>query len=230
MDRNSNSYTLIYVAAMVIIVAFILAFTAEALKERKDRNIEIDKKRQILSSLNIDATSLNAEELYDQYIRKAVAINYRGEEIEGIDALSIATETEIKNPEESRLLPLYIAEKDGKTYYVLSLSGSGFFGPVWGYISLKSDKNTVYGAYFSHKGETPGLGAEITKNDFKNRFCGKEIFKNGLFKSIAIVKSGISVKDRDFVNGVTGATVTSQGVAQMLLNSLEAYMGFLTEK
>jgi len=230
MDKNSNTYTLIYVAAMVIIVAFVLAFTAGALKERKERNIEIDKKRQILSSLNIESTSRNAEELYAQFIKKAVAINHKGEIVEGVDALSIEMEREIRNPEERRLLPLYIAEKDGETFYVLSLFGSGFFGPLWGYISLKSDKNTVYGTYFSHRGETPGLGAEITRSDFQDRFRGKEIFKNGQLKSIAVVKQGKSARDRDFVDGITGGTITSQGVDRMLLSSLEIYMGFLTKK
>jgi len=230
MDKNSNTYTLIYVAAMVIIVAFVLAFTAGALKERKDRNIEIDTKRQILSSLNIDATVQNAEELYARYIKKAVAINHKGEIVEGIDALSIVVEREIRNPEERRVLPLYIAEKGGETYYVLSLSGAGFFGPIWGYISLKSDRNTVYGTHFSHRGETPGLGAEITRKDFQNRFQSKEIFRDGQLRSIAVVRPGMSTKDRDFVDGITGGTLTSQGVDRMLLNSLEGYMGFLTKK
>ncbi len=230
MDRNSSTYTFIYVSVMVVIVAFVLAFTAGALKERKERNIEIDTKRQILSSLNIEATSRNAEEFYDQIIKKAVAINHKGEIVEGVDALSIVMEKELRKPEMKRLLPLYIAEKDGETYYVLSLSGSGFFGPIWGYISLKSDRNTVYGTYFSHKGETPGLGAEITKNDFQDRFRGKEIFKNGQFKSIAVVKSGKSLRGRDCVTGITGATITSQGIDRMLLSSLEVYMGFLTKK
>ena len=230
MDRNSSTYTFVYISVMVVIVAFALAFTAGVLKERKERNIEIDKKRQILSSLNIEATSRNAEELYVQFIKKAVAINHKGEIVEGVDALSIVMEREIKQPEDRRLLPLYIAEKDGETYYVLSLFGAGFFGPIWGYISLKSDKKTVYGTYFSHKGETPGLGATITKSDFQDRFRGKEIFKNGQFKSVAVVKPGKSAKDRDFVDGVSGGTITSQGVDRMLLSSLEVYMGFLTKK
>jgi len=227
MNRNSNSYTLIYVAVMVVVVAFVLAFTAGALKERQDRNVEIDKKRQILAALNIHATARNAEALYEQYIREVIVVNYRGELVEGIDGFTIELEREHRKSEEERLLPIYIAEKDGKTYYVFSLFGSGLWGPIWGYISLKADRNTVYGVHFSHKEETPGLGSEIADRPFQVQFQGKEIFREGVFKSIAVVKPGRSVEGMDFVDGISGGTITSQGVHAMLLNNLEWYKEFL---
>ena len=231
MDRNSNSYTIIYVAVMVVIVAFVLAFTAGALKERINKNVELDKKRQILASLNIDATARNAEALFYQYIKEVIVVNYRGELIEGIDGgFRIELEREKRKPIEERLLPVFIAEKDGQTYYVLSLFGSGLYGPLWGYISLKADRNTVYGAHFSHKGETPGLGAEIGRRDFHETFQGKEIFKDGQFKSIAVVKSGRSVEGMDFVDGISGGTITSHGVDRMLFYSIRAYKEFLIKR
>ena len=230
MDRNSNSYTLIYIAVMVVIVAFVLAFTAEVLKERQNRNIELDKKRQILAALNIKAIASNAEALYERYVKEVIVVNYRGELIEGINGFTIELEKEHKKPEKERLLPVFISEKDGQTFYVFSLFGSGLWGPIWGYISLKADRNTVYGAHFSHKGETPGLGAEIENKDFQERFQGKQIFKNGQFKSIAIVKPGKPVEGMDFVDGISGGTITSQGVDAMLLNSLGGYKEFLKNK
>ncbi len=230
MNKNSNSYTIIYVAVMVVIVAFVLAFAASVLKDRQDRNVELDKKKQILASLNIDADASNAEALYNQYIKQVVVVDYKGELVEGIDGFTIELEKENKKPEEERHLPVYLCEKDGQTYYVLSLRGAGLWGPLWGYISLKADKNTIFGAFFSHKGETPGLGAEIEKKEFQIQFQGKEIFKGGQFKSIAIVKPGKSVVGMDFVDGISGGTITSQGVDKMLLNSIGGYKEFLIKK
>lgn len=231
MNTNSNSYTVIYVAIMVIVVAFVLAFTAGALKERQERNVELDKKVQILASLNIDANADNAESLYNQYVKEIIVVNYKGELIENeLDGFTIELEKENQKPENERLLPVYICEKEGKTYYVLSLRGAGLWGPIWGYISLEADKNTVFGSYFSHKGETPGLGAEIDRKGFQMQFQGKEVFKNGQFKSIAIVKPGKSVEGMDFVDGISGGTITSQGVDKMLLNSIGAYKEFLIKK
>ena len=229
MDRNSNSYTLIYVAVVVVIVAFVLAFTAGALKERQDRNVELDKKRQILAALNIKATASAAEALFEHYVKEVIVVNYRGELIEEMNGFAIELEREQGKPEEERLLPIFISEKDGQTYYVFSLYGAGLWGPIWGYISLKADKNTVYGVHFSHKGETPGLGAEIADSHFQMQFQGKEIFREGTFKSIAVVKPGKSVEGMDFVDGVSGGTITSQAVDRMLLNSLGWYKEFLKE-
>ncbi len=213
---------------MVVIVAFALAFTAGVLKERQDRNVEIDKQKQILSALNISATARNAESLYEQYIKKVIVVNYKGELIEGINGFTIELEVESRKPEDERYLPIYIAEKNEQTFYVFSLYGSGLWGPVWGYISLKSDKNTVYGAYFSHKSETPGLGAEIAGNRFQEHFQGKEIFKEGVFRSIAVVQPGKPIEGMDFVDGISGGTITSQAVDRILFNGLGWYKEFLT--
>jgi Na+-transporting NADH:ubiquinone oxidoreductase subunit C len=230
MNKNSNGYIIIYVTIMVVVVAFVLAFTAGMLRERQDRNIEVDKKKQILAALNIDATASNAEALYDQYVKKVIVVNYRGELIEGINGFTIDLEMEHKREEGERLLPIYISEKNGQTYYVFSLYGAGLWGPIWGYISLKEDRNTIYGAHISHKAETPGLGAEIADRHFHEQFQGKEIFKGGKFKSIAIVKPGIPVEGIDFVDGISGGTITSHAVDKMLFNSLGWYKEFLINK
>ena len=112
----------------------------------------------------------------------------------------------------------------------MAMNGAGLWGPLWGYISVDSDKNTVFGTDFSHAGETPGLGAEITKTEFSSQFAGKQIFKNGEFKSIAVVKPGKSAAGQDYVDGISGGTITSQGVSNMLFDSLKGYEKFLTSK
>ena len=125
---------------------------------------------------------------------------------------------------------IFECEKDGKTYFVLPQEGAGLWGPIWGYLSLEADKNTVYGAYFSHKGETPGLGAEISTPAFQSQFVGKHIIKNGELVSIAVVKPGKIDESKDYVDGIGGGTITSQGVDKMMLESLNCYKDFLTTK
>ncbi len=112
----------------------------------------------------------------------------------------------------------------------MALHGAGLWGPLWGYISVDSDKNTIYGADFSHQGETPGLGAEISKPAFSNKFKGKKIFMSGEFKSVAVVKPGKSVAGQDYVDGISGGTITSQGVSAMLFDSLSGYVKYLTSQ
>ena len=112
----------------------------------------------------------------------------------------------------------------------MALHGAGLWGPIWGYISVDADKNTVYGTDFSHASETPGLGAEITKPAFSGQFAGKQLFKGNEFKSIAVVKKGKSADGQDYVDGISGGTITSQGVSAMLYNSLNSYVQFLTSK
>jgi len=188
----------------VLLVAFVLAFVAGMLRERQERNVALDTKTQILASLDIEANMENAEVLYKEYVKEVIKTENR--------------------------LPVYICEKAGERFYVLALHGTGLYGPIWGYISLKEDKNTVFGAYFSHKSETPGLGAEIAKEEFQSQFHGKEIFKKGEFKSIAIVKPGKIVDEMDYVDGISGGTITSQCVHNMLLDGLGEYKEFLMEK
>jgi Na+-transporting NADH:ubiquinone oxidoreductase subunit C len=228
MDRNSNSYILIYVAVMVVIVAFVLAFTAGALKERQERNIEIDKKRQILAALNVESTARDAEALFERYVKEVIVVNYRGELVEGINGFTIELQREKRKSAEERFLPIYIAEKNGKTFYVFALHGAGLWGPIWGYIALKEDRSTVYGAHFSHKAETPGLGSEIADRPFQMQFQGKEIFRNGVFKSVAVIQPGKSVDGIDFVDGISGGTITSHAVDRILFNNLEWYKPFIT--
>ena len=122
----------------------------------------------------------------------------------------------------------FLVNENGEN--IMALSGAGLWGPLWGYLSVDDDRNTIYGTDFSHQGETPGLGAEIAKPQFSNEFKGKKLFVNGEFKSVAIVKPGKSVAGQDYVDGISGGTITSQGVDHMLFNSLSGYVKFLTSQ
>ncbi len=216
---------------MVVVVALLLAFVSGALKSRQTTNVELDKKKQILSSLNVDLEGQDAEALYNQYVSKAIIINSKGEVIaEDRDkAFNIDIAKELSKPLESRELPVYIATVDGQNKYILSTRGAGLWGPIWGYIALNEDRNSIFGSYFAHASETPGLGAEIAYKDFQDKFIGKKIMDaENKFVSIAVVKPGQKAPI-DYVDGISGGTITSKGVEDMLLKSIGQYESFLKQ-
>ncbi|MDH6533488.1 NADH:ubiquinone reductase (Na(+)-transporting) subunit C [Parabacteroides sp. 52] len=225
MNRDSNVYTVIYASVMVVLVAVVLAFTSQSLKEYQKKNEDNDKRQQILRSINVEATADEAEMKYNELIKESFLVDAKGQKVEG-EAFSADV---VKAFAENKY-PVFVANVDGQTKYIMALQGTGLWGPLWGYIALNDDKNTVFGANFSHAGETPGLGAEITTPSFYKQFPGKKIFNNGTFKSIAVVKPGKSAIGQDYVDGISGGTITSQGVDQMILNSLEGYVQFLTSQ
>jgi Na+-transporting NADH:ubiquinone oxidoreductase subunit C len=225
MDVNKNSYTFGFAAIMVIIVAALLSVAYIQLKPFQDRNVELEKKQNILSSVGINVERENAEAIYSTYIKRELVLNNKGEEVEGI-AFDIDLGKEIKKDENVQLLPLFISEVDGTTRFIIPLRGKGLWGPIWGFISLEDDLSSVYGAVFDHKGETPGLGAEINKPMFQDPFAGKTIFEGEEFTSIAVVKGGVTEGDMHKVDGISGGTITSVGVSDMLSERLTMYLPY----
>jgi len=228
MDVNKNSYTFGFAAIMVIIVAALLSSAAIGLKPFQDRNIELEKKQNILSSVGIVTDRDGAEELYLTYIKQELVLNNKGEEVEG-STFDIDLAKEVKKEADAQVLPLFISEVDGKTMYIIPLRGKGLWGPIWGFISLEDDLNTVFGAVFDHKGETPGLGAEINRPMFQDPFAGKSIFNGEEFKSIKVIKGGAGEDNMHGVDGISGGTITSDGVTDMLLERLTMYLPYFNK-
>ena len=228
MDVNKNSYTFGFAAIMVIIVAALLSSAAIGLKPFQDRNIELEKKQNILSSVGIVTDRDGAEELYLTYIKQELVLNNKGEEVEG-STFDIDLAKEVKKEADAQVLPLFISEVDGKTMYIIPLRGKGLWGPIWGFISLEDDLNTVFGAVFDHKGETPGLGAEINRPMFQDPFAGKSIFNGEEFKSIKVIKGGAGEDNMHAVDGISGGTITSDGVTDMLLERLTMYLPYFNK-
>lgn len=228
MNKQSNVYTIVYASVMVVIVAAVLAFTALTLKPSQEKNVKIDKMKQILSSVRIAVTSADAETQYEKYIVDSYVINEDGQKVDGIAFdIDIASQSRIGAAE--RMLPVFICKlDDGSQKYILPMYGAGLWGPIWGYVSLDSNGNTVYGAYFSHQGETPGLGAEISTTAFTEQYNGKQMFVDGVFKSIAVEKAGQKAIDgAEQVDAISGGTITSKGVQAMMLNCIAPYQKFL---
>ncbi len=229
MDRQGNTYTFLYASIMVIVVAAILAFLAQSLKPLQDKNAAVAKKMDILKTIQIESTASDAEAKFEKYIgENAYVLNIDGQKQEG-EAFTVDLAKEIKKDKADQAYPIYECQlDDGSKKYVIPVRGKGLWGPVWGYVSLNEDKNTVFGATFGHKGETPGLGAEITAENFQKQFAGKQLFdKNGAFASIAVVKQGQSAGDLHKVDGISGGTITSVGVSDMLQDCLSGYEKFL---
>jgi len=231
MDRNSNTYTLIFSSILVILVALVLAFVSQFTKIRFETNQTNEKMQNILSSIGVDIERDQAAKVFKDYIKQSLTLNADGSINESVKAFDVDLHKETKKDPSKQLYPLYIAEKDGKKFYVVPLYGAGLWDAIWGYIALDSDKNTVEGTTFDHKGETPGLGAQITEKWFQAQFHGKTILKDTIagfnednFVSVKTVKGGARSDDNHSVDAISGGTKTSDGVNAMIAERLSHYL------
>ena len=233
MKTNSNSYTIIYSVIIVVIVAFLLAFVFQALKPMQDANVALDKKKQILNSLNIrDLNDAQADAKYKEVVVADRVIDEKGKVLlpGTTGGENAGFKLDSKDYKEGKLA-LYICRVDGETKYVIPVYGMGLWGPISGYIALNADKSTVYGVYFNHESETAGLGAEIKDNKaWQEKFQGKKLFKNGDDKTIALSVEKKVEDPTTQVDAVTGATLTSNGVRDMLHEALGKYLVFINQK
>ncbi len=233
MDRNSNSYTFIFSIIMVIVVGSGLAYTATSLKGLQDKNVLEEKMQNILATIGIQTERADAPAKYEQYIQEAIVLNHNGEVVEGVEAFAVDLNKEMDKPVEEQAFPLYVADVDGEKYYIIPLYGSGLWDAIWGYVSLKEDVNTIAGASFGHKAETPGLGAEITKEYFTKRFVDEKVMdESGNMIGVSVVKgyTGGNDKDDSKVDIISGATITSVGVSDMISERLKHYLPYFEKQ
>lgn len=225
--EKSNTYIFIYSVVMVVIVAAVLSFTSYSLKDIQNENVAIEKMQNILMSLNIEASTDEAKTTFETYITKQLVVNSKGEEIKG-EAFDIDLKKEYSKSFTERNLPIYLASKNDSSYIILPLRGKGLWGPIWGFVAIQNDRNTIFGAAFDHKSETPGLGAEINKPFFENQFIGEKIFnEKGEFVSVKVIKGGASSDNIHGVDAISGGTITSVGVEMMIDTCLNGYKAYL---
>jgi len=211
---------------MVVIVAIALSFVAMVLKPYQEANVKTEKIQNILSSVNITSDKKNASDLYKKYITKEYLIKSDGTFREG-NAFDVPLKAELKKEVDKREMPLFIADIDAESFYIIPLWGRGLWGAIWGYMSLKYDMNTIYGSVFDHKSETPGLGAEIANAEFQQQFFSKQIFdESGKFVSVKIMKGGAPEGDIHAVDAISGGTITSDGVNAMIKENLSFYVNY----
>ncbi|PCI11545.1 MAG: Na(+)-translocating NADH-quinone reductase subunit C [Flavobacteriaceae bacterium] len=238
---DKNSYTIIFATVMVIIVGSMLAFLATYLKPQIDENKRLEKQQNILYALGINdndeksvvfISTKDVAEKFDKYIVKQIII--QGDKVTEDDnayLLDLKKEhAQAKDKGHQRRLPLFIGEKDGEKFYIIPMLGKGLWDAVWGYVAL--DKNLVVeGIFFDHKGETPGLGANINQRFFMDDFKGEHILDGTTFKGITVAKGNADPKNErkeDFkVDAIAGATITGDGLTAMIKKDLRMYMPYL---
>lgn len=205
LNTNSNVYTIVYSTVLVIIVAFLLAFVASALKDTQDKNVERDTKSQILAALNLrDIPTEQVDSTYKAVIKKEVN----------------DTDT-----------PYEIAEVNGETKTIVHVKGAGLWGGIWGYVAVNADGQTIYGCFFNHESETAGLGARIKEQWFQDLFKGKKIYNDKGEVDLGVYKQGkapANLLADYYVDAVTGATLTSNGVNDMLKSGFKKYSNILS--
>ncbi|MCW5520131.1 Na(+)-translocating NADH-quinone reductase subunit C [Aureitalea sp. L0-47] len=241
LNTEKNSYTVIFAVVMVIVVGSILAGFANGLKPTIKANERYEKQQNILYAMGVNENegandvefipTERVEEVFAQYIKKQFVI--QGDEVtENDEAYLIDVKKEeamAKNGDYERRLPLFLAEKDGQEMYVMPVRGKGLWDAIWGFVAV--DKSmTVEGVYFDHKGETPGLGAEIKQRFFMDDFEGESFLNDGSFSTIKVAKGNNDPKNEDKtdneVDALAGATITGDGLTAMLRKDVKMYVPY----
>ncbi|MFL2591376.1 MAG: NADH:ubiquinone reductase (Na(+)-transporting) subunit C [Flavobacteriaceae bacterium] len=234
MNKDSNFYTFLFSLLMVLVVASSLALTSESLKEKQNENVVKEKMQNIISTIGVKSDRDQAQELYKKYIKSELALLRDGTVDVNKDAFLIDLSTEIKKDINQQRYPLFVAEMDEKKYFIIPLRGSGLWDAIWGYVALEDDMSTIKGIVFDHKGETAGLGAEITQQWFQDRFVGEKIF-NSSSKLVGINVSKLNNDPKNLdkndheVDAISGATITGDGVSDMIMERLNHYISYFNK-
>lgn len=237
---ESNSYIVRFVTILTIVVAGLLALLVEVTAEAAKLNEEIFNKRAVLSAVvdkidpdkSIDDYSdEEVIDIFDRQVQQTV-VKMDGSVVADMQAEDVKMEKEKKKADSERVFPLYNFQNEGAQYYIVAVRGNGLWDEIWGYIALENDLNTIAGASFDHKGETPGLGAEIKDNKkFPASFKGKKIYnESGEFVSVLVKKGGAEEGNPHQVDGISGATVTADGVTVMLKKGIKYYEPYLKKQ
>ncbi|WP_370173366.1 Na(+)-translocating NADH-quinone reductase subunit C [Leeuwenhoekiella palythoae] len=239
-NTDKNSYTIIFAIVMVLVVGALLAFTASSLKPTITENERFEKQQNILYAMGINenvegsvnfipTTEVEAE--FSKYIKQQLVIQ-NGEVKQDSAAYLIDLKGELSKDMSERKLPLFVGEKEGKDYYIIPLYGKGLWDAIWGFVALDADY-VVQGVFFDHKGETPGLGANIKERYFMDDFTGEEIMNGTQYEGITVAKGNNDPlndrKDDGKVDAIAGATITGNGVTAMINSTVKLYIPYLKD-
>ncbi len=224
---RSNAYTLTFTSVITVILGFLLSLASTALKEKQDLNIEIDIKKNILRSLDFSPsdedpwTAGAVQNIFEKYIH-GIVVDHQGNLVEGKLPVDVISGTD------SQLFPVYIKKMEDKVEgYAIPISGKGLWSTLYGYFAVEPDGITVKGITFYKHGETPGLGGEVEKSWFIQNFKGKKfVDEKGILVGIQIIKGKVDVNSKESlhqVDGISGATMTTKGVNNFLMQDLKKY-------
>lgn len=253
INKEGSGYTFLFAAIMVIVTGASLAMVSLGLKPEIKKNEADKKMINILASIGVEAERSDAAVIFKEVVKERVLLNGKGEVVkttqgevdpaDKADPFNVDVQKEYKKmiskivqanknnkpvllqkvSEQNVQYPLFRCEKNDSTFYVVPMVGTGLWGPVWGYIALNEDLKTIYGAAFDHKSETPGLGAEIKEPSFEDLFPGKKTYKDNKYVSVSVLKAGKAGDSPYAVDGITGGTITSVGVSEMIYRTLAIY-------
>jgi len=231
MNTNSNVYTVVYSAIMVVVVAIVLTVVSVGLKPQQKINMDNEKRINILKCAGIEVDESKAEETFNKAVVESFVVDSLGNKTND-DAFSIKDnlivfKTVVKDGvvKKEVKLPIFKVENNGQFYYVVPLKGKGLWGAIWGYAALKEDFNTINGVVFAHASETPGLGAKMTEDFFTSQFVGKEMSENGKFVGVNVYKDSKKTAEdpKHGIDAISGSTMTTNGVKNMVNDCLQAY-------
>jgi len=237
INKNNTGYTFLFSIIMVLIVGTALAYTSLSLKPLQKKNAADKKMVDILGAIGVTTTRENAKTDFPISVKERLSIDSEGNvlnsssgNVDPADSsdpfnLDVKKDYRSKKPASELSFPLYVCESElGDIVYVIPVVGSGLWGPIWGFVALESDMNTIYGAKFDHKTETPGLGAEIKDNEFSDKFKGQKLREASPY--FTIIKGGRKIEDMHSVDGITGGTITSVGVGEMIDRTISIYQRY----
>lgn len=230
MNKEANSYTIIFVIILIFVIASSLTVVNFLLLPKQKHNMETEKKQNILRSINVFCSNDSVEYFYEKYIIDSYIVNNKGETLSKGNAFLIDLKEEAKKNLSEQKIPIFIAKAENNNYKtIFTLIGKGLWGEISGYVSLNEDNNTIYGITFNHKSETPGLGAEISDRPFQEKFIGKKIYdENFLEISLKIVKN--SKENNNEIDALSGATITSSGINKMISDCMLNYKNYIIKK
>lgn len=226
MKQFSNFYIFCFSSVLVLLVALALSYTSLSLSDKQNENVEIERKQNLLAALGVNVPADQVQGVYSQYIKSSLVLKSDGTVVPNQTADLIDMKAELARPASERNLPLYEATKDGKPYFIIPVRGAGLWGPIWGDVALAGDLNTIAGVSFDHKGETPGLGAEIATPKFQEQFLNKTLFDGHSFISVKVEKKGTYVQDGHTVDAISGGTITSKSLERMIRECIEPYQKY----
>ncbi len=238
--QQSNTYVILFAIGLTVVIGGLLSITSVTLKPLQDKQVELDTKKSILSAVMDVSTIQDPDQILQVYRERinSFVVDYEGNIVEkdakgnDIIAEKVNVAKNSKLPKEERQYPVFQAMKDDKPdAYIFPMHGQGLWDWIAGFIALDSDLNTIRGVSFSHKQETPGLGARITDALVQNRYIGKKIYDvSGNLVSVQMIKGekGLPLDDHH-IDGMSGATMTGNGLNAMLIKYLDGYSNFIAK-
>ncbi len=237
INKDNNGYTFLFAIIIIVVVGSGLAALSVGLKTAQNTNVEIKNKMDILGAIKIESTRQNADDLYEKYILsdECLVLDDNGLVKEDVVLGDVDIQKEYrenvakKREDKDVNYPLYIANVEGAKKFIIPMVGTGLWGPVWGYIAVNDDCQSIYGATYFHKTETPGLGAEISTALFQDQYVDELISEDGVYKKMLMMKDGSGATEKYKVDGITGGTITSKGVEEMFDRTVQVYVDYFNK-